>query len=66
MDKLRYNDSGTEFRSDCKGKQSEQHLQWGYKGSLNVGATTRGGDDIEKNLQKMIPDGWIGRFLLDA
>ncbi len=26
----------------------------------------RGDDDIEKNLQKMIPDGLIGRFLLDA
>ena len=25
-----------------------------YKGSLNVGAETRGDDDIEKNLQKMI------------
>ena len=37
-----------------------------YKGSLNVGGATRGDDDIEKNLQKMIPDGWIGRFLLDA
>ena len=37
-----------------------------YKGSLNVGAETRGDDDIEKNLQKMIPDGLIGRFLLDA
>ncbi len=36
------------------------------KGSLNVGAATRGDEDIEKNLQKMIPDGWIGRFLLDA
>ncbi len=22
--------------------------------------------DIEKNLQKIIPDGWIGRFILDA
>ena len=33
-----------------------------YKGSLDVGAATRGDDDIEKNLQKMIPDGWIGRF----
>ena len=29
-------------------------------------AETRGDDDIEKNLQKMIPDGLIGRFLLDA
>ena len=45
--------------SDCKGKQP-------YKGSLNVGAETRGDDDIEKNLKKMIPDGLIGRFLLDA
>jgi hypothetical protein len=32
----------------------------------NVGAETRGDDDIEKNMQKIIPDGWIGRFLLDA
>ena len=31
-----------------------------------MGAETRGDDDIEKNLQKMILDGWIGRFLLDA
>ena len=31
-----------------------------------MGAETRGDDDIEKNPQKMIPDGWIGRFLLDA
>ena len=37
-----------------------------YKGSQNVGAETRGDDDIEKNLQKTIPDGWIGRFFLDA
>ena len=32
-----------------------------YKGSLNVGAETRGDDDIEKNLQKMIP--WMDRAL---
>ena len=37
-----------------------------YKGSLNVGAETRGDDGIEKKRQKMILDGWIGRFLLDA
>ena len=37
-----------------------------YKGSLNVGAETRGDDDIEKNLRKMIPNGLIGRFLLDS
>ena len=37
-----------------------------YKGSLNEGAETRGDDDIEKYLQKMIPDGLIGRFLLDS
>ena len=36
------------------------------KGSLNVGTETWGDDNIGKNLQKMIPDGWIGRFLLDA
>ena len=30
-----------------------------------MGAETRGGDDIEKNLQKAIPDGWMGRLLLD-
>ncbi len=27
---------------------------------------TRGDNDVEKNLEKFIPDGWIGRFLLDA
>ena len=32
----------------------------------NVGAETRGDDDIEKNLQKMILDGLIGRFLIDV
>ena len=37
-----------------------------YKGSLNVGAETRVDDDDEKNLQKMILNGWIGRFLLHA
>ena len=37
-----------------------------YKGSLNIGAVRQRYDDVEKNLQKMIPDGWIGRFLLDA
>ncbi len=26
----------------------------------------RGDDDIEKNFQKVIPDGWIGSFLVDA
>ena len=31
-----------------------------------MGTKTRGDDDIEKNRQKMIPDGWIGRFFLDA
>ena len=31
-----------------------------------MGAETRGDDDIEKNLQKMSPDGWIRRLLLDA
>ena len=31
-----------------------------------MGAATRGDDDIEKNLLKMIPDGLIGRFLLNA
>ena len=37
-----------------------------YKGRLYVGDGTRGDDDIEKNLQKMIPDGWIKRFLLHS
>jgi hypothetical protein len=31
-----------------------------------VGTETRGDDHIEKNLQKLIPLGWIGRFLLDV
>ena len=31
-----------------------------------MGTETRGDDHIEKNLQKMIPIGWIGRFLLDV
>ncbi len=35
-----------------------------HKDSLrNMGAETRGDDDIEKNLHKMIPDGWVGRFI---
>jgi len=37
-----------------------------FKGRLNVGAETRGDDDIEKSLQKIITDGWIGRFILNA
>ena len=50
----------------AKGNNRNNTCNGAYKGSLNVGAETRGDDDIEKNLQKMIPDGWIGRFLLDA
>ena len=50
----------------AKGNKRNNACNGAYKGSLNVGAETRGDDDIEKNLQKMIPDGWIGRFLLDA
>ncbi len=50
--------------------ESHQHqglwVVTSYKGSLNVGAETRGDDGIVKNLQKTIPDGQIGRFLLDA
>ena len=33
---------------------------------LNPGAATRADEDIETNLQKLIPDGLIGRFDLDA
>ena len=50
----------------AKGNNHNNTCNGAYKGSLNVGAETRGDDDIEKNLQKMIPDGLIGRFLLDA
>ena len=57
------NDSGSEFR----GNNRNNTCNGAYKGSLNVGAEARGDDDIEKKLQKMIPnDGWIGHFLLDA
>jgi hypothetical protein len=31
-----------------------------------VGTETRGDDNIEKNLQKLIQSDWIGRFLLDV
>ena len=48
----------------AKGNNRNNTCNGAYKGSLNVGAATRGDDDIEKNLQKMIPDGWFGRFLL--
>jgi hypothetical protein len=44
-------------------------VNWSVQGSLakcGTGVETRANDDIEKNLQKMIPDGWIGRFFLDA
>ena len=50
----------------AKGNNRNNTCNGAYKGSLNVGAETRGDDDFEKNLQKMIPDGLIGRFLLDA
>jgi hypothetical protein len=33
---------------------------------LNLGGLTRTTEDIEKNLQKLIPDGLIGRFDLDT
>ena len=33
---------------------------------LNLGTATRADEDIETNLQKLIPDGLIGRFDLDA
>ena len=50
----------------AKGKNRNNTCNGAYKGSLNVGAKARGDDDIEKNLQKMIPDRLIGRFFLDA
>ena len=50
----------------AKGNNRCNTCNGAFKGSLDVGAETRGDDDIEKNLQKMIPDRWIGRFLLDA
>ena len=50
----------------AKGNNQNNTCNGAYKGSQNVGAETRGEEDIEKNPQKMIPDGCIGRFLLDA
>ena len=50
----------------AKGNNRNNTCNGAYKGSLNVGAETRGDDDIEKNLHKMILDGLIGRFLLNA
>ena len=51
----------------AKGNIRNSTCNGAYKDSLNVGAETRGDNNIEKNLQKMIiPDGLIGRFLLDA
>ena len=50
----------------AKGNNRFNTCNGAYKGSLNVGTETRGDDDIEKNLQKMISDVWIGRFFLDA
>ncbi len=47
----------------AKGNNRNNTCNGAYKGSLNVGAETRGDDDIENNLKKMIPDGLIGRFL---
>ena len=49
-----------------KGNNRVNICNGAYKGSLNVGTETRGDDDIEKNLQKMIPYDWIGRIFLDA
>jgi hypothetical protein len=37
-----------------------------FRDCLIPGGATRADDDIEKNLQKLIPDGLIGRFDLDA
>jgi hypothetical protein len=48
-----------------KGNNRNNTCNGAYKGSLNVGAETRGDDDIEKSLRNMIPDGLIGRFLLE-
>ena len=48
----------------AKGNNRNDTCNGAYKGNLYMGTETRGDD--EKNLQKMIPDGWIGRFLLDA
>ena len=50
----------------AKGNNRFNTCNGAYKGSLNVGTETRGDDDVKENLQKMIPDGWIGRFFLDA
>ena len=41
----------------AKGNNHNNTCNGAYKGSPNVGAETRGDDDIEKNPQKMIPDG---------
>ena len=49
----------------AKGNNRFNTCNGAHKGSLNVGAETRGENGIEMNLQKMIPDGWIiGRFFL--
>jgi len=37
-----------------------------FKGSLNMGAETQGDDNIEKNLQKTLPNGLKGHFILDV
>ena len=50
----------------AKGNSRNNTCNGAYKGSLHVGAETRGDDDIENNLQNMISDGLIGYFLLDA
>ncbi len=50
----------------AKGNNQNNTCNGTYKGSLKVGAETRGDDDTEKNLQKMITDGWIKCLLLDA
>ena len=43
----------------AKGNNRNNTCNGAYTGSLIVGA-------IEKNLQKIIRDGWIRRFILDA
>ena len=48
----------------AKGNNRNNTCNGAYKGSLNVGAETRGDDDIEKNLQKMIPDDGSDVFFL--
>ncbi len=48
------------------GRSQKVRVDQYSNGDASASGVDLGDDDIEKSLQKMIPDGWIRRFLLES